>query len=312
MTRADGDSRAEVAPRRVVVLMGGPSAEREVSLQSGEAIARALDSLGYEVMRRDVRPDDLSALDEAADVFFIALHGTWGEDGGLQALLEQRGLRYTGCGPDASALAMDKVRTKRRLIEAGIPTASFEHVRAGDISRVAREFAVPAVIKPVAEGSSVGCTIVRDRNAFASALRRSVEQYGESLVEEYLDGPELTVGVLAGRALPVCQICPTSEFYDYHAKYEAEDTGYVFDPDVSADVVRRVQSLSERVFDVIGCRDMARVDWIIAGASEQPFCLEVNTIPGFTSHSLLPKAAERAGIDFAGLCRRLVEMAMAR
>ncbi len=298
-------------PRRITVLMGGPSAEREVSLHTGAAIANALESLGHQVRRADVRPDDLSALDAPADMVFIALHGTWGEDGQLQAILEERGIRYTGCDPQASALAMNKVRTKRRFIEVGVPTAPFEHVTPSNAGAVAEGFELPAVVKPVAEGSSVGCAIARDRPSFSSAVRRLVDDYGEALAERFVDGPELTVGVLAGQALPVCQIQPSSDFYDYHAKYEADDTAYLFEIELPEGLVRRVQQLSEQAFEALGCRDMARIDWIVASSAE-PFCLEVNTIPGFTDHSLLPKAAARAGIGFADLCQRIVDLAMSR
>jgi len=299
-------------PRRITVLMGGPSAERDVSLHTGEAIAIALESLGHQVRRADVRPDDLSALDEPADMIFVALHGTWGEDGQLQAILEERRIRYTGCDPQASALAMDKVRTKRRFAEVGVPTAPFEHVTPTNAGAVAERFEVPAVVKPVAEGSSVDCTIARDRPSFSSAIERLMNDYGEALAERFVDGPELTVGVLAGQALPVCQIQPSSDFYDYHAKYEADDTTYLFEIDLPEGLLERVQQLSVRAFEALGCRDMARIDWIVASSSGQPFCLEVNTIPGFTDHSLLPKAAARAGIGFADLCQRIVDLTMSR
>ncbi len=307
----DGRTRP-VEPLRITVLMGGPSAERAVSLNTGEAIARALESLGHEVRRADVRPEELSVLDDPADVFFIALHGTWGEDGQLQAILEARGLRYTGCDARSSALAMDKVRAKQRFLEAGVPTAPFRHVTASNAREVGEHFELPVVVKPVAEGSSVDCGIAQARETLIALIDRLVGCYGQALVERYLDGPELTVGVLAGEALPVCQIEPGGEFYDYHAKYEAEDTGYRFDVDLPGAMLARVQELSVRAFKALGCRDMARVDWIVESGSGQPFCLEINTIPGFTSHSLLPKAAARAGIDFAELCQRLVELAMAR
>lgn len=304
--------RRAVQPLRITVLMGGPSAERDVSLNTGEAIARALESLGHRVRRADIRPEDLSSLDDPADVYFVALHGTWGEDGQLQAILEERGVRYTGCDAGASALAIDKVRTKRRFIEAGIPTAPFEHVTPANVEAVAAGFEVPAVVKPVAEGSSVGCVIAMDREAFAEGVRRLTAQYGQALSERYLSGPELTVGILEGEALPVCQIRPKAEFYDYHAKYEAEDTEYLFEIDLPADLLRRVQQLSVKAFEALGCRDMARIDWIVEATSGEPFCLEVNTIPGFTSHSLLPKSAAQAGIGFAALCERLALMAMGR
>ncbi len=296
----------------VAVLMGGPSAEREVSLASGRAVADALESVGHRVRRVDIRPDDLSGLAQPFDVAFVALHGTWGEDGQLQAILEQRGVRYTGCGPEASALAMDKVRTKRRLEEVGVPTAPFEHVTIETAEQVGRSFPVPAVVKPVSEGSSVDCLIAKDRATLVNAVARLTDGYGQALVERYLGGAELTVGVLAGEALPVCQIRPAAEFYDYHAKYQADTTEYVFDIGLPDEALTRVQHDSVRAFEAAGCRDMARIDWIVESTTGEAFCLEINTIPGFTDHSLLPKAAARAGIDFAELCDRLVRMAMDR
>ena len=306
------DGQRPVSPLRITVLMGGPSAEREVSLSTGEAIASALESLGHRVRRTDIGPDDLSGLDEPTDVVFVALHGTWGEDGQLQGILEERGIRYTGCDARASALAMDKVRTKERLVELGIPTAPFEHATASNAVRVSERFALPAVVKPVAEGSSVDCVIARERSHFAQAVERLVGCYGQALAERFVEGTELTVGVLGDRVLPSCQIRPRGEFYDYHAKYEADDTEYMFDIDLPAETLDRVQQLSMRVFEGLGCRDMGRIDWIVETDRLEPFCLEVNTIPGFTSHSLLPKAAARVGIGFADLCQRIVELAMAR
>lgn len=315
MTARTATSDCEASSRqtlKIAVLMGGPSAEREVSLHSGRAVADALASLGHDVRRLDISPDDLSGLDEPCDVAFIAMHGTWGEDGRLQAILEQRSIRYTGCDPQASALAMDKVRTKQRLAEVGVPTAPFEHATDETAGEIGRSFPVPAVVKPVCEGSSVDCVVAKDRPALIDAVRRLTNRYGQALVERYLAGPELTVGVLAGEALPVCQIRPAAEFYDYHAKYQADTTEYLFEIDLPADLLARVRRDSVRAFEAVGCRDMARIDWIVESATGEAYCLEINTIPGFTDHSLLPKSAARAGIGFAELCDRLVRMAMDR
>jgi len=301
-----------ITPRNITVLMGGCSAEREVSLNSGRAIADALESMGHRVLRADVRPDDLSALDRPADMMFLAMHGTWGEDGQLQAILEQRGLRYCGCNPEASALAMNKILTKRRFVEMGVPTAPFEHVTASNMARVVEAFIVPAVAKPVAEGSSVGCSICKERAAFAEAVGGLVAGYGEALVERYIDGTELTVGVLGDEVLPPCQVRPKGEFYDYHAKYLASDTEYLFDINLPGGVLAEVQRLTLEAFRAVGCRDFSRIDWIIEAGTNEPFCLEINTIPGFTDHSLLPKSAARVGIGFAQLCQRIVEMTMSR
>jgi D-alanine-D-alanine ligase len=310
--RPGKEKRNTVTPLRITVLMGGPSAERQVSLNSGRAVAAALESLGHQVSRADIGPDDLSALDIPADMVFIALHGTWGEDGRLQAILEERGIRYCGCGPQASAMAMDKVRTKRRFIEVGVPTPPFEHVTGPDAARVVERFELPAVAKPVAEGSSVGCTLARNRSELKAAVDRLLAQHGEVLVERYIRGPELTVGVLGERVLPPCQIVPKSEFYDYHAKYLADDTGYLFEIDLPAGVLEQVQRLTLKAFDAVGCRHFSRIDWIVESGTNEPFCLEINTIPGFTDHSLLPKAAARVGIGFAELCQTIVELTMER
>jgi D-alanine-D-alanine ligase len=294
----------------ITVLMGGPSAEREVSLQSGRAVAEALESLGHRVYRADVSPEDLGALDRECDVVFIALHGTFGEDGTLQAELERRGRRYVGSGPEGSALAMDKVRSKRRFVELGVPTPPYRVAAADNVEQVAADFAVPAVVKPVAEGSSVDVVITRNRPALQRALASAIGKYGRAMVEAFIRGPELTVGILGDVALPVCEIRPKREFYDYAAKYEDDATQYLFDPDLPAELLAEVQRLSLRVHQGLGCRHLSRVDWILDAAANRPYCLEVNTIPGFTSHSLVPKAAARMGLSFARLCQRIVELAL--
>ncbi len=313
MQRKPTIARADDKPVRtldVTVLMGGPSAEREVSLDSGEAVAGALERLGHRVRRADVSPADLSALDHSCDVFFIALHGTFGEDGTLQAELERRGRRYVGSGPEASALAMDKVRSKQRFGELGVLTPPYEVVDADNLAERALQFELPAVIKPVAEGSSVDVSIVRDRAALGQGVRQGVDKYGQVMLEAFIDGRELTVGILGEQALPVCEIRPGREFYDYQAKYQDDATQYLFDLDLPADLLATVQRLSLQVHQGLGCRHLSRVDWILQVDTGQLFCLEVNTIPGFTSHSLVPKSAARVGLSFEQLCQRIVELAL--
>ena len=297
----------------IIVVMGGGSAERSVSLASGEAIAAALESLGHRVRRADISPGDLSALEQAdVDVVFVALHGSFGEDGQLQQILEQRGLCYTGCGPQASRLGMDKIEAKRRFAEAGVPTPRFAVAGASQRDNIILDFPLPAVVKPADQGSSVGCSIVRQVSDLDAAVAHVVDRYGRCLIEQYIRGPELTVGILAGAALPVCQIRSATAFYDYDAKYQDDRTEYLFDIDLPGELLQRVQQLSITAFEALGCRDMSRVDWMIDAATSQPYCLEVNTIPGFTSHSVLPKAAARADISFADLCERIVRLAMQR
>ncbi len=294
----------------VTVLAGGPGVEREVSLNSGRAVFQALCGLGHRVTLCDVGPDDLSALDRPADIFFIALHGEFGEDGTLQALLEARGLRYCGSGAAASRAAMDKAQAKQRFERAGVPTPAYEITSQDSLHDLASRFDVPAVVKPVACGSSVDTSIVRTQGELHSAAATLVERYGAALVERYIAGPELTVGILGEEALPVCEIRTQREFYDYQAKYNDDNTQYLFDLDLSVELLRRVQGLSLDAHRALGCSVFSRVDWMVDAETLDPYVLEINTIPGFTSHSLLPKAAAMVGLTFDRLCQRIVELSL--
>lgn len=294
---------------RVTVLAGGPSAEREVSLWSGRAIAEALQRCGHEVFVADIGPDNLAALDEPCDVLFPALHGTFGEDGALQRILEARRIRFVGSGAEASATAIDKVRTKQRVVELKLPTPDFELVTVATVDRP-RRIGVPAVVKPVDSGSSVATAIVRDEPALRDAVRDVVTRFGRALVEQFITGDELTVGILGGQSLPPICIRPKRAFYDYEAKYLADDTEYLFDPGCPAAVLDQARAWSEQIFAAIGCRHLGRLDWMLDRQHGLWF-LEVNTLPGFTSHSLVPKAAAHVGLSFDELCDRLVRMAYA-
>jgi len=292
---------------KITVLSGGPGAEREVSLASGRKVAEALRSLGHHVHLADIAPDDLEALDSPADMVFIALHGTFGEDGQVQRILERRGIRYCGSDASASALAMDKLAAKCRFVEAGIPTPRFDVVTAARAEQVARRWPTPVVVKPIAEGSSVDCELIDDHEMLLAQLARLTERYGRCLIEEYIQGPELTVGILGDEALPPLQIRTRRRFYDYNAKYLDEDTEYLFDIDLPQLVLEQIQSLSVQAHRALGCRDFSRVDWMVDARTNEAYVLEVNTIPGFTEHSLLPKAAQRVGLSFAQLCQRIVD-----
>ena len=281
----------EVTPLRITVLMGGPSAERAVSLESGRAVADALASLGHEVSRSDISPQDLSALEPEADVVFIALHGTFGEDGQLQRILEERGLRFCGSGSAASARAMDKVASKRRFIEAGIPTPRFDIIKPRRLRQALACWSLPVVLKPVHEGSSVGCHLVGEAEGLRARAEGLLAEHGSCLIEQYIGGRELTVGILGDQVLPPIEIRTGRAFYDYRAKYEDDDTEYVFDPPLPAALLERVGRLSLEAHRALGCRDFSRVDWIVdetRDAGSAALALEVNTIPGFTGHSLLP------------------------
>jgi D-alanine-D-alanine ligase len=290
---------------RVTVLAGGPSAEREISLASGGAVADALRRRGHDVFLADVGPDDLHALDHPADVVFPALHGSFGEDGTIQRIMEERGIRFVGSGSEASATAIDKVATKRVAAEIGVPTPAFEVVTPPAVPRLP----VPVVVKPIAEGSSVGTSIVRDASRLAEAIAAAAKNGGRALVEQFVPGDELTIGFLGSQTLPPIRIKPRRDFYDFAAKYQDQRTEYLFETGFSDALLERAAALSRAVFAALGCRHLSRVDWIV-GPDERVWFLEVNTIPGFTSHSLVPKAAAKIGIPFDELVERLVRMAM--
>jgi D-alanine-D-alanine ligase len=295
---------------RVTVLRGGPSAEREVSLAGGRAVAAAIRARGHAVTEADITPDDLSALDTPADVVFPVLHGRFGEDGQLQEILEQRGLAFVGSGSAASRIGIDKDATKRKWKAAGLPTAPWEIVTRGDWSPP-DGLQPPVVIKPLAEGSSIGVSVCDTVESLQHVLPQAISDFGRVMVERRLAGPELTVGVLGHDPLPVIQVRPAAGFYDYAAKYQRDDTAYLLDPDLDRATYQAVQQLAVKAFTVLGCRDLARIDFIVDQRAG-PQLLEINTLPGFTSHSLLPKAAAHAGIPFPRLVEMLLEMAWGR
>jgi D-alanine-D-alanine ligase len=236
---------------------------------------------------------------------FPALHGTFGEDGTLQRILESRRLRFVGSGSVASALAMDKVAAKQAAERAGVLTPPFETLGPAD----APTLPPPLVVKPVDQGSSVGTMVVHEAADVEPAVARVCARFGRALVEGFIAGDELTVGIIGDRALPPICVRPKRGFYDYHAKYQAEDTEYLFDAGLPRELLARAEEWSLRVFHAIGARDLGRVDWIADGEGRLWF-LELNTLPGFTSHSLVPKAAARIGVSFDELCDRLARMAL--
>ncbi len=303
---------AAVRPLDITVLAGGPGSERQVSQSSGKAVHQALSRVGHRVTLCDISPDDLSALSRPADLFFIALHGEFGEDGEVQALLDARGLRYCGSGAAASRTAMNKAEAKRCFHRCDVPTPPFEVVDRSSLAALASRFQTPAVVKPVASGSSVDTTIVRNPADLHAVAEGVIERHGEALVEKYISGPELTVGILGSEALPVCEIRTAREFYDYDAKYNDDDTQYLFDIALPAPLLELVQTLSLAAHGALGCRAFSRVDWMIDAGTLEPYALEVNTIPGFTGHSLLPKAAARVGLSFDKLCQAIVELSLAQ
>jgi D-alanine-D-alanine ligase len=293
----------------VTVMLGGPSAEREVSLRSGTAVSRALRSLGYRVSELDPRGPGWK-LPNDTDVVFLALHGTYGEDGTVQAQLEQLGVPYTGCGPEASRIAFDKVMTKQRCLEAGVPTARFVVFNAAD-APWPRGWNPPVVLKPVRQGSSVGLQFVERIADWTKALGEALRYDSEVLMEERILGRETTVGILGDEVLPIVEVRPKQGKYDYHTKYTPGSTEYLCPAPFDADATRSIQEAARGAFHAIGGRDYARVD-VMVQTDGQPVVLEVNTLPGMTDTSSLPKAAAAAGLTYEELCRRMVQLAMQR
>jgi D-alanine-D-alanine ligase len=293
----------------ITVMLGGPSAEREVSLRSGAAVARALRSLGHEV--RELDPGDAAwVLPGKTDVVFLVLHGTYGEDGTVQRRLDELGAVYTGCEAGASRIAFDKVLTKQCCIQAGIPTAKFLVVNSAE-TPWPKDWSPPLVVKPVRQGSSVGLQFVDRVEDWQPALTEALKFDSEVLVEEKIIGRETTVGILGGRPLPVVEVRPKVGSYDYRNKYTAGCTEYFCPAPLDAATTRRIQDAALGAFQAVGGRDYARVD-VMVRADGEPVVLEVNTLPGMTETSLLPKAAAAAGLDYAQLCQRMVDLALQR
>lgn len=295
---------------KVAVLAGGIGSEREISIQSGRCVAEGLKEAGYEVVTGDIRPDNLEILnDTSIDVFFPALHGKFGEDGQLQQILEDRSLLYIGSGPTASRLAFDKMASKMLFEDVGVSTPSaIEFDSETNIDLLGEQLlhlANQYVVKPIRQGSSVGVSIVSTPHEAVEAARETYSKFGDCMIEEFVPGREMTVGILHGRPLPIIEIRVKSGFYDYHAKYFDEQTEYLFDTVTDTDAANLSRAAVD-CFNALGCRHFARVDFLL-GNDRIAYALEANTIPGFTNHSLLPKAAAKAGLSMSELCSNIVE-----
>jgi len=295
---------------KVAVLLGGRSAEREVSLKSGSMVLGALRKRGVDAHPFDPRDRGLDALiAERFDRVFIALHGRYGEDGTIQGALELLGIPYTGSGVLASALAMDKWRTKLVWQAAGVSTPRYELLaRDSDFPAVAKRLGVPLMVKPANEGSSIGMTKVKRAADLDEAYTLAANYDAVVIAEAFVDGMELTGGILGHEALPLIRLETPREFYDYAAKYTADDTRYILPCGLPAEAEREVQAAGLRAFDVLGCRGWGRVD-LMLDRQGRPYFLEVNTSPGMTDHSLVPMAARHAGIPFEELCVRILDLA---
>jgi D-alanine-D-alanine ligase len=297
---------------KVAVLLGGKSAEREVSLKSGGMVLAALRKKGIDAHPFDPKERDVQDLvKERFARVFIALHGRFGEDGTLQGVLEWLGIPYTGSGVLASALAMDKVRTKRLWAAEGLPTAPYE-VLTGEtnLGAVAKRLGTPMFVKPASEGSSVGMTKVKKAGDLEEAYALAVNYDPVVIAEKFIDGAELTVGIVGERVLPIIRIETPREFYDYEAKYIANDTRYLIPCGLSDKKEKELQALSLKAFRALGCRGWGRVD-LMLDKRGRPFLLEVNTSPGMTDHSLVPMGARAVGISYEDLCVKVLELAHA-
>ena len=299
-------------PKKIAVLMGGPGSERDVSLATGRGVSKALRSLDVEVVDVDVRDENFQ-LPKDVGLAFITIHGTFGEDGQLQKILDDRGIPYTGDGVEESRIAFDKILTKEKFRERNVVTPEWEVVDAGRRPKIR----VPLVVKPARQGSTVGVVIVKNESEVDSAMKEAAKYDRKLLVEEFVSGRELTIGILGDQALPILEIIPKGGFYDFNTKYPflnpqaGASAEHVCPAKIDADKTKRIQELALQAFRALGLVVYGRVDVLLSDSGE-PFVLEVNTIPGMTEASLLPEAAAAAGINYVDLCARIIALSRAR
>ena len=301
----------------VGVLMGGYSSEREISLKSGEAVYEALAASGCKAVAIDItEKDNARIMDQIRrhhiDIAFIALHGRFGEDGGIQSILEQLSIFYTGSGIEASRIACDKGLTQALLKKNGINVAPFLILSEGQkepLLLIQKTFgSFPVVVKPTSEGSSIGVNIVQQAGRLEEALELAWSYGDSAIVEQFIEGREMTVGIFNGEPLDVIEVCPHKSFFDFEAKYKTGLTDYKIPAEIPEDLSKLLRQTALKAYQTLGCRHLWRVDFIV-DQTQKPFLLEINTIPGFTSTSLLPKAAKLKGISFNELCLKLVQLA---
>jgi len=293
-------------PNKIAVLMGGPGEEREISLQSGKAIQLALEAIGYNVLSitMENKLGDIISDLHSVDLVFLGLHGSIGENGTIQGFLESLGIKYTGSDPLSSAICMDKNISKIIARDRKVNTPNWEIVTRGQtLNEDNSEF--PLVIKPNDQGSTVGLTIVQDESELGPALNLAYNYSSSVMVEKFIEGRELTVTLIGGKALPVCEIIPSHELYDYECKYTPGMSKYVCPADIDLDITKRVQEITERLFEVLKCRHYSRADFRLDHENNLWF-LEMNTLPGMTDTSLAPMAAKAAGFSFNELIDRIV------
>ena len=309
---ANKRQKGSALPKKIAVLMGGPGSERDVSLATGQGVSRALRSLGAEVAEIDVRDENFQ-LPSDVDLAFLTIHGTFGEDGQLQRILERRGIAYTGEGVEGSRTAFDKIRSKEKFREHGVTTPLWEVIHPGQRPTIP----LPIVVKPPREGSTVGVVIVKNEAEIESAISQAAKYGRELLVEQFVSGRELTIGILGDEALPIIEIIPKGGFYDFTNKYPflnpqaGGGAEHVCPAKIDAEKTKEIQELALRAFRAAGLQVYGRVD-VILSESGEPFILEINNIPGMTEASLLPEAAAVAGISYIDLCARIIALSRAR
>ena len=297
--------------KRIGVLMGGISAEREISLRTGQAIHKALRKKKYKAYSIDVTKSLAQTLiKKKIEVAFISLHGKWGEDGTVQGMLEIMQIPYTGSGVMASALALNKGMTKKILSYHRLPTPDFQIVKVEESTRAdfrqKIKIPFPLVIKPISEGSTIGTTIIKQKRSLPDACEHAAQFDQHILIEQFIEGKEITTGILDGSALPLIEIVPKSGFYNFQSKYTPGNTEYIIPARVNQSVARKIQQLAVKAYHAIGCEGAVRVDFMVSHKREKPYILEINTIPGMTETSLLPMAAQHAGISFEDLAEKMV------
>lgn len=294
------------------VFRGGVSAEREISLLSGENVIKALRSKGYKVVDIDLKTRDEKVIlkiirDNFIDIVFITLHGEFGEDGQFQRILEVNNIPFTGSGSEASFLSMDKIQARRVLEENNIAVPQYWVEEEGGFKFSPSDF--PLVVKPHYAGSSMGVTIVKNNSQLKEAIKIAKKYSSQTIVERYIRGRELTVGIIRDEALPIVEVRFKKDFFDFSSKYEDNQAEFIVPAELPPEIYKKIQELAYNVFKVLGCRGLGRVDLRLA-EDFKPYILELNSIPGLTSHSLLPLAAREAGLDFSQLCEEILKDAL--
>lgn len=301
---------------KVAVLCGGVGDERQISLESGRCVYKALQAASVNAVLADIGPDNLSILDDGSiDVFFVAMHGRFGEDGQLQEIVDNKGLVYTGSSAQSCRISFDKAASKRAFTQAAVKVPAWVEYRPDEdekgLEQKIEQLGGKYVVKPLRQGSSVGISISENSRQALLAANETYEKFGDCMIEEFIAGREFTVGIVCGKTLPLIEIRPKQAFYDYYAKYSDKRTEFIFDSLRDKTLIAQMEQAALKCNDALGMRDIARVDFIV-NEQKQSFALEINAIPGMTSHSLVPMAAAHEGVSMSQLCMEIIDSALKR